>query len=262
MIRATQCFLPSGSSSAVARLAGFPKPLCSVKTPPRWRAMSRPRALSSSSNKNTASSAGWLSAGLAWYATKLDTHPLTTKCISSGLVSAAGDMICQYLTLPPTCTDSSSQHLSNTSWDMARTGRFACLGAFWVGPVLHHWYGYLALLSKRVWVRVAIDQFACAPIFVTSFLAWLWWWEGESPSTLPSRLQHNVPSIVLANWTLWIPAQAVNFTLVPVKYHVLFSNFVALLWNAYLSYTSHNSNDDNSKSASSQEENSEPGEET
>ena len=61
--------------------------------------------------------------------------------------------------------------------------------------------------------------------------------EGEQPSKLPERLKENVPPIVMANWALWIPAQGVNFYLLPVKYHLLFSNFVALAWNAYLSYS-------------------------
>jgi Mpv17 / PMP22 family len=178
---------------------------------------------------------------LAWYAMKLDTHPITTKCISSGLISGTGDLICQYLTLPGNDDDSNKQSSTTSSWDIARTSRFASLGAFWVGPVLHCWYGSLIHMSKKVWLRVTLDQFAFAPMFVTSFLAWLWLWEGEQPATLPSRLKENVPSIVVANWALWIPAQAVNFTLMPVKYHVLFSNFVALIWNAYLSYSSHNS---------------------
>lgn len=208
---------------------------------PRWhtvqrRASSSNKKTTESINSTTQSKASFVSVGLAWYATKLDTHPITTKCTSSGLISATGDMMCQYLTMP---TDGSE--IETASWDYARTGRFAILGAFWVGPVLHYWYGSLALMSSKVWVRVAIDQFAFAPVTLTIFLGLLWLMEGDAPATLPLRLQENVPSVVVANWALWIPAQAVNFALLPVKYHVLFSNGVALIWNAYLSFSSYNS---------------------
>lgn len=38
------------------------------------------------------------------------------------------------------------------------------------------------------------------------------------------------------SWALWIPAQAVNFYFMPVKFQVLFTNVFELLWNAYLSF--------------------------
>lgn len=181
------------------------------------------------------------SSALAWYTTKLDTHPITTNCFTSGLISGMGDLICQSLTISD--KDISSEPKDHEKkWDIVRTSRFAVLGALWVGPVLHFWYGALnQALSKWVVARVMVDQFAFAPVFVTSFLSLLWTWEGESPSNLGPRLQENIPSIVVANWALWIPAQAVNFHFVPVKFHVLFSNFIALAWNVYLSYTSHES---------------------
>ena len=204
------------------------------------------RKTSSSSNVPPDKRA-WLSVCLAWYSTKLDTHPITVKCMSSGFLAGAGDMICQFLTYDNNngnnhSDDDDKSRAQGKSWDMSRTGRFTCLGALWVGPVLHYWYGSLALLSTKVWFRLTMDQFVFSPVFVTSFLSWLWLWEGEPPPSLPWKLKDHVPSIVVANWILWIPAQAVNFSLIPVKYQVLFSNFVALLWNAYLSYSSHNTN--------------------
>jgi protein Mpv17 len=42
--------------------------------------------------------------------------------------------------------------------------------------------------------------------------------------------------MMLTNYKLWIPAQAVNFFFVPVHYQVLASNFIALVWNTYMSY--------------------------
>jgi FtsH-binding integral membrane protein len=50
-------------------------------------------------------------------------------------------------------------------------------------------------------------------------------------------LRASVPDIVVANWALWVPAQFVNFAVVPLKFQVLYSNVVALVWNVYLSYT-------------------------
>lgn len=49
------------------------------------------------------------------------------------------------------------------------------------------------------------------------------------------------------NWSVWIPVQAVNFSIVPIHLRLLSVNVVSLFWNAYLSYA-------NAKSASPEPE--------
>ena len=44
---------------------------------------------------------------------------------------------------------------------------------------------------------------------------------------------------VVANWKLWVPAQLINFGLVPLHFQVLFANGVAVAWNTYLSWATH-----------------------
>jgi hypothetical protein len=73
-------------------------------------------------------------------------------------------------------------------------------------------------------------------LFVPSFLGLMWVLEGRD--NIPSQIQQNVPEIIVAGWSLWVPAMTINFGMVPMKYHVLFSNVVALLWDVYLSYKS------------------------
>ena len=58
----------------------------------------------------------------------------------------------------------------------------------------------------------------------------------EGRSNIYQSLQTTGPSVIQANWALWIPAQLVNFGMVPLNYQVLFGNVVALLWNVYLSW--------------------------
>jgi hypothetical protein len=194
---------------------------------------------------------------LAWYSTKLDTHPLLTKGISSGLIAGSGDFLCQLFVDRRNAVQEdekdgvvskkgereSSSLLA--SWDPARTGRFALLGAFLVAPGIHYWYNALsmrlvpgAVTVSNVMKRVALDQFAFTPFFLQMWLSALWTLEGETPlDTIPSRMMEATPTILVANWILWIPAQIFNFRMVPVKYQVLYSNIIALWWNIYLSST-------------------------
>lgn len=64
---------------------------------------------------------------LQWYSMRLDMHPLTTKCITSGLVSGSGDVLCQAI------VHRSSQKLVHQNedkfkMDKMRTFRFILLG--------------------------------------------------------------------------------------------------------------------------------------
>lgn len=163
------------------------------------------------------------------------------------------DVICQYLTPPD---DNSQQSKENTSeagdslsspfvLDVERMGRFFVLGAFWVAPVTHFWYNTLstrivpgARTRLKIAQRLIIDQFVMAPPFVCSFLAGLWMLEGQSFDNIVKSLQDVALDTIQANWTLWIPAQVINFSFVPLNYQVLYSNIVALLWNVYISYVS------------------------
>ena len=107
---------------------------------------------------------------LQWYATKLDTHPITTKCISSGLISGSGDMLCQYLinakkvdtTIPASVVSNENErdnHInSECSFDWIRTMNFSILGSFLVAPTVHVWYGYLSqVFPGQVLLQLAND---------------------------------------------------------------------------------------------------------
>jgi hypothetical protein len=198
----------------------------------------------------------FLTSILAWYSNKLDTHPLLTKGISSGLIAGSGDFLCQLFVdrrnvgkdeNNGVVTSKGERESSSllAGWDPARTGRFAILGAFLVAPGIHYWYNALsmrlvpgAVTVSNVMKRVALDQFAFTPFFLQVWLSALWTLEGETPiDTIPSRMMEATPTILVANWILWIPAQIINFRTVPVKYQVLYSNVVALFWNIYLSST-------------------------
>ena len=202
---------------------------------------------------------------LAWYSNKLDTHPLLTKGITSGLIAAVGDIMCQSLVQvddkdrkekgQETGAATASGVSADWEWDPARTGRFLVLGAFLVAPCIHQWYGFLSrtLPGTSVGVvvrRVALDQLVFTPAFLPVWMSSLWALEelqtgrggGDTDGkittkkSIPSRIMQELPTILVANWGLWTPANLINFRFVPLKYQVLYNNSVALFWNVYLSY--------------------------
>lgn len=199
---------------------------------------------------------------LRWYVSKLDTHPLTTKCFSSGVISGSGDVLCQYL-----ARDRKDNCDQTIEW--TRTLRFAILGLCLVGPTVTIWYGFL--MSRipgagptAVACRLFCDQGLFAPVFLPTFISCLTLLEyvfpdaasteenrdGEGISTphdqgkdfalrLRTRLRDDVPDALVVGWSIWIPAMGIMFTVVPGKFQVLFSNAVGFFWNAYLSWRTH-----------------------
>ncbi|KAJ8536646.1 hypothetical protein K7X08_035047 [Anisodus acutangulus] len=168
---------------------------------------------------------------LAWYLSLLEKYPVRTKAVTSAMMTLFGDLICQLW------IDQAA------SVDAKRTFLFTFLGLVLVGPTLHFWYLYLSRLVTTPGVagtvmRLVLDQFLFAPIFVGVFLSSLVTLEGRSSQVIP-KLQQEWFSSVLANWQLWIPFQFINFRFVPQQFQVLAANFISLVWNVILSYKAH-----------------------
>ena len=84
------------------------------------------------------------------------------------------------------------------------------------------------LCSSQIW----------APPFVCVFMASILTLEGK-PELIPSEISSKLWPVMQTNWMMWIPAQLINFALVPLQYRVLVANMVALAINTYLSWASH-----------------------
>jgi hypothetical protein len=112
-----------------------------------------------------------------------------------------------------------------------------------IGPALHVWYGSLGSIVKAggnsgALLRMAVDQLAFAPVFISTILASIMALEGKGAEA-PARLRRDLPDIVRSNWLLWVPFQFVNFRFVPPQLQVLMANMVSLIWNTYMSWKSH-----------------------
>ncbi|CAN6806289.1 unnamed protein product [Brassica oleracea] len=168
---------------------------------------------------------------LSWYLALLSNYPVLTKAVTSAILTLIGDLICQ-LTINRT-----------SSLDKKRTLTFTILGLGLVGPALHFWYLYLSKvvtasgLSGAV-LRLLLDQFVFAPVFVGVFLSAVVTLEGKPSHVIP-KLKQEWTGAVVANWQLWIPFQFLNFRFVPQNFQVLASNVVALAWNVILSFKAH-----------------------
>jgi hypothetical protein len=178
----------------------------------------------------------------AWYSRKLDTHPLTTKSISAFIVTGFGNVMSQALANDKN-EEASDNKKSTIDWN--RAGRFALLNAVVSAPTFHFWYDFLSKAVPGTTVlavakRVFWDEFVFSPGFLPMFVSCIWIVEGTPVQKIPTMIYEEVPSILLAEWALWIPTMAFTFRYIPVKFQVLMINSVGVFWYAFLSYSTKN----------------------
>lgn len=157
------------------------------------------------------------------------------------------------------------------SW--SRAARFVTCGCCLSGPVYHFWFQLLSEHFPKpstaiLLGMVAADQLLLAPPFNTLFLSVLYGLEALELHGFGLLCVRTVRGRVLGSWcdvmkmnysalhatsqcrptkclrcsrpragiaVMWLPAQTVNFMLVPDGYHVLFMNLLGVFWTILLS---------------------------
>ncbi|XP_065366310.1 mpv17-like protein [Calliphora vicina] len=147
-------------------------------------------------------------------------------------IMAAGDVLAQTLVEKKDFKDI----------DYVRTIKFGSLGLLFVGPTLKYWY---ALLDRsistnqnrlqRTVKKMLVDQAIMAPALNLSITALVGVINEESSDTIKERIKVQYPDIMKNNYMLWPAVQMINFSIVPLKYQVVFVQLVAVIWNCFVS---------------------------
>jgi len=82
---------------------------------------------------------------------------------------------------------------------------------------------------------VYLDQSIFSPAAVAYFFGSMSLLEGNGLGEAGNRISHAYIPTLLRNWTLYIPTQVINFSIVPPHLRFLFVSVVSLFWNTYLS---------------------------
>jgi hypothetical protein len=125
--------------------------------------------------------------------------------------------------------------------DNRRLAIFTALGFAWVAPLLHVWFGLVnrwvpAAGNVGALQRMALDQFAWAPVFIASIIGLLSLADGAGVNGARDALRADWWPSITANWKLWVPAQFINFRYVAPQHQLLFANLASLAWNVWFSF--------------------------
>ena len=182
----------------------------------------------------------------------LQKWPLRTQMITGGTLTFLGDVIAQ-------------QGIEKRTFDEHDWVRSARMGFFavivWTG-VGYKWYfsiikNKIEITKKKIlrftlaekWFpgnswqmmvkKLAIDQIIVVPCLLVAFFAMNEGLQGNGISGFKSRINEDYTTVMVKNWSLWTPAQFINFYLIPLLYRVIFTRVISFFWNIYLSWKAH-----------------------
>jgi len=154
---------------------------------------------------------------------------MLAQCATGGFLFGAGDIIAQQF-----IEKQGREH------DFLRTARLTVYGGTMFAPIMTKWYQLLNRLQfktplRGIAYRVYLDQAVLTPAAVAFFFTSMSILEGRGFGEAWNRLNSAYVPTLLRNWGVFIPAQIINFSVVPNHLRFLFVSVVSLFWNTYLS---------------------------
>lgn len=167
---------------------------------------------------------------LAAYQSLLERCPILTKAATSAVLFFGGDVGAQCI----------EHGRIPDSFDTRRTVRMTLWGGLFFAPLAHGWFNLLEKLVKAsgtsgVVQRVAWDQLTWTPVINVAFFTYTGLSEGRDLRGTALSVKEKMWPTLRVNWVVWPVVQAVNFSLVPLQFRVLFVNIVGLFWSGFLS---------------------------
>ncbi|KAN0131810.1 Mpv17 / PMP22 family domain containing protein [Lactarius tabidus] len=157
-------------------------------------------------------------------------RPFATQCATSAVLFSTGDVIAQQV-----IERKRSKH------DFSRTARLLFYGGCLFGPPISKWIAFLGRLrfstpTKTIIYRTWLDQTLMGPFIVGWFFASMSLMEGKGTSGVADTLSTKYAPTLMRGWMVFIPAQIINFAVVPPQLRFVFLSSVSLVWSTYLSF--------------------------
>ncbi|KAH8242240.1 mpv17-like protein [Drosophila bipectinata] len=162
-------------------------------------------------------------------------YPFVTNSAIYGSLYVGAEYSQQYLSkrwLPPAA--------EKEDIDYATIGRYAVMGTAAYAPSLYFWYKWLdrvfpGTTKTIILKKLVLDQFVLTPYLLTVFYAGMSIMEGSEDIFLELR-EKFVPTFV-RSCVFWLPAQALNFSLVAPRFRVIYMGVCGLIWVNILCWT-------------------------
>lgn len=123
--------------------------------------------------------------------------------------------------------------------DKPTLARYAAMGTLVYSPILFNWYKWLDRTfpgtAGRIIVRkLLLDQFILTPPLLVIFYTGMSLMEGQQDLT--EECQKKFVPTFARSCLFWLPAQTVNFLLIPPQFRVVYMGCASFLWVNILCY--------------------------
>ncbi|CAH1232791.1 peroxisomal membrane protein 2-like [Branchiostoma lanceolatum] len=165
------------------------------------------------------------------YILLLRRKPIITKAITSGLVSALGNILSQKIV--------SYRAGKPAPIEWLGVLRYSAVGTFVTAPCAHFFHRWLerTIPPDKEYAslkRLLADRILFAPPLIFVFFLVMNALEGESLAVFKMKIKEVYWTTLKMNWKVWTVFMFININYVPVQYRVLFVSMVALLWQTIL----------------------------
>ncbi len=171
-------------------------------------------------------------------------RPLAASALTGGAVMALGDAAAQAL---------ERRRGAAAGHDWRRSLATASWNGLVFAPVFFVWFRALdrawpGASPRAVLAKVAVNQLVMVLPINVGFIAYTTTLErvlSPAPSSEPvavvieRTLRERLQRIWLTSASVWVPVNLLNFALVPPEFRVLPTIATSLVWNFWLSYTTH-----------------------
>ncbi|KAK3188419.1 hypothetical protein Dsin_027980 [Dipteronia sinensis] len=166
--------------------------------------------------------------GLQQYLLQLQQHPLRTKAITAGVLSAISDIVAQKL--------SGIQKLQ-----LRRLLLKVLFGVAYLGPFGHFLHIILDKIfkgkkdTKTVAKKVLLENLTSSPWNNLFFMVYYGMViEGRPWMQVKTKIKKDYPSVQYTAWTFWPVVGWINHQYVPLQFRVIFHSAVAMCWGIFL----------------------------
>jgi hypothetical protein len=134
--------------------------------------------------------------------------------------------------------DAGVQLMNDGAVDLRRNATPAVYSGL-IAPAYVAWWRWLDVRFPGTGLGAVLRK-AMANQVVTSvpnsvgYMAWCTYWL-DSEASLSGRLRNELPSIIVAAFSFWLPVNAGSFMFVPLHQRVLFMSVVNCVWSGWLS---------------------------
>eukprot|EP01006_Ploeotia_vitrea_P059827 TRINITY_DN74849_c0_g1_i1.p1 TRINITY_DN74849_c0_g1~~TRINITY_DN74849_c0_g1_i1.p1 ORF type:complete len:179 (-),score=5.59 TRINITY_DN74849_c0_g1_i1:274-810(-) len=164
------------------------------------------------------------------YVAALESHPFSSRLALTSFLYGTGDLFAQLIQ----CAKSNN----NRQYDPHRTLRMTLWGAIIAAPFTV-WYRSLdrfipGARPSAVLKKTCLDQFLLTPLVYVCFFPYVGMMTRMTLSQTWAKMKRDYWRTYSTNCGLWIPANLLNFAVVPSAHRVGFVAGVLFLWSIFL----------------------------